>query len=548
MNDDEQKIRKFETEVLDVAYKDFKFYKYSQEIVIPYLLQVYGDTERHRDSLIVKGYDATTVSLFLNNMIHGIGHCIRWITKQEEPFSNDISTESFASIHEMAIDFIHCGISYHMIAQEFISWSRGIKTVELNEHKKTIRFLNPQDYNYSNIYDKQLLYAEQMQAVYSDYPHEIIEKEFSQWAEDLDLTKPPIANHIDWDKARQSHSYPSLYIKISEILFPELDQTTDFEGYNLQQLRQFFTLFFLNFYFIRWIEASLDSTPEGSISFGSNPLDLSGVKFEKLASTITGLSGEVVKNIISDLTFNSNSFHTSISIQPFIRSLSGTYYILPNLFVQIEPSRMILGAINKGPKKKLYDKMINQIEKHNINDLFLSVKGNNSWVSHLEKVIKTEAKQIHPDLILIDPITRSLCVIDYKHFIGPITASEVDYRIIELKKGIAQIKKYVDLLKRVTKIGSDNIKDFTIHGLLITHKPLPIPVPEGIDILITDKDTFKIKVKSITNSNDGIEQLMASIKADDNPKNIFIALEDEISIRGWKIIRDQHKITARNLQ
>lgn len=544
---DEQKIRKFETEVLDATYKNFKFYKYSQEIVIPYLLQVYGDTERHRDNLAANGYDPTAVSWFLNNMIHGLGHCIRWITQKDEPFSKDISisSESFTEIHEMAADFIHWGISYHMIAQEFVTWSRGIKTAIINEDKKTIRFLNPQDYNYSCIYDKQLLYDAQMQAVYSSYPHEIMEKEFSKWIKTIDLSKPPIANHIDWGKAKHSDSYPLLYIKISEILFPELDNTTDFEGYNLLQLRQFFTLFFLNFYFIRWIEASLDSTDKASLSFGSNPLDLSCAEFEKLGSIITGLSSEIVRNIILDLTFNPKSFHTSVGIQPFIRSSSGIYYILPNLFSQIEPSRMLLGAINKGSKKKLYDKLINQIEKYNINDLFLSVKDNSNWISHLEKVIKSEGKQIHPDLILIDPVNKSLCVIDYKHFIGPITSSEVDYKITELKKGILQIQKYIDLLKKVVKIGSDNIMDFAINGLLITHKPMPIPVPKGINILITDKETFKTKVKLINPKNNGIDQLLASIKADENPKNISTPFEDEISVNNWKIIRNQHKITQK---
>jgi hypothetical protein len=69
--DDEQKIRKFESEVLDKAHVNYAFYQYSEDIVIPYLLQVYGDTERHRANLIATGCNTITQSivvkyLFLN--------------------------------------------------------------------------------------------------------------------------------------------------------------------------------------------------------------------------------------------------------------------------------------------------------------------------------------------------------------------------------------------------------------------------------------------------------------------------------------------------
>jgi hypothetical protein len=77
---DEQKIRKFESEVLDKAHVNYAFYQYSEYIFIPYLLQVCGDTERHRDNLVRKGHNETNLSFYLNNnMLHGMGHCIRWV-------------------------------------------------------------------------------------------------------------------------------------------------------------------------------------------------------------------------------------------------------------------------------------------------------------------------------------------------------------------------------------------------------------------------------------------------------------------------------------
>lgn len=123
------------------------------------MLQVYGDTERHRDNLIANGQNAHSISVYLNNMIHGIGHCIRWMLKQNQPTFLDTSNESSRQLQEIAADFLGWGTGYHMIAQEFVTWSRKIKTAILDEANKTITFPNPDGYDYSKIYDKQLLYT-----------------------------------------------------------------------------------------------------------------------------------------------------------------------------------------------------------------------------------------------------------------------------------------------------------------------------------------------------------------------------------------------------
>ncbi|WDZ99442.1 hypothetical protein [Mucilaginibacter sp. SJ] len=542
--EDYEKIRTFELEVLDEAHVNYAFFRYSEAIVIPYLLQVYGDTERHRDNLIANGYDAHNVSVYLNNMIHGIGHCIRWMRKQKQPVLQDITDESPRQLQEMAADFLGWGTGYHMIAQEFVTWSRGIKSAIFDEKNKSITFLNPKDYDYYSIYDKQLLYAERMQVVYLSYPHEQMDNEFEEWIKDIDFSQPPIANHIDWSKGRHSKSYPLLYAKMSEVLLPELQETTELGGYSLKELRQFYALFFLNFHFIRWIEAVLDAKKGQNLSFGSNPLYLSPPKFEKLASTITGLSTDVTRAIILDLTFNPNNFHTSVTIQPFVLSSSGTYYVLPNLFSQLEPSRMILGALNKGSKKKIYDKLINRIEKFNLNKLYSSVTDFSNWTSYLEKVIKYEGKQVHPDLIIIDTVRKCACVIDYKHFIGLITASEVNYKMNELKKGMTQIKNYVEILSKVNNIGTLNIEGFTIDGLLITHKPMPVPITNEIDIPVTDMATFINKGTSVNNQH--LHELIQFFRVNENPKTIFTEFESEIAVGEWRVLRSQHKIINAN--
>ncbi|WMJ72142.1 hypothetical protein RCC89_03010 [Cytophagaceae bacterium ABcell3] len=538
-----KKIRAFESDILDKHHETYPFYHYSEGIVIPYLLQVYGDTERFRDALINKGHDPQNLSLYLNNMLHGMGHCIRWMNKQRSPKYLDADSIPVNQLQESAATFLNWGGEYHSIAQEFVIWSRGIKKAILDEENKTITFQNPKDYNYAGVYNKQVLYAQQMQEIYFSYPHEEMEKEFSVWIKDVDISRPPIANHIKWERGRYSSSYPLLLNKMAEILFPELPETTDFNGYNLKQLRQFYSLFFISFYFIRWVEAELDSRTTGeSLSFGSNPLYLATVQFIKLASIITGLSNDVSKSIIEDLTFNPDNFHSSVTIQPFVVSPTGTYYILPNLFSQVEPSRMILGALNKGKKKEIYDRLINDIEKANLRMLGGSVREIKGCISFAEKSIRLGGKIITPDLLLIDKERKVMLIADYKHYMGPITASEVDYKIKELSKAIKKVVLYKEVLSSLSLIDKTCIDNFKISGLIITHKPLPVPLPEDSDVMVIDMPTFIDSVSSIQAQNKGLSELLLQIhhNEQDNLAS-FSEFESEIEVGEWKIKRYQHR-------
>lgn len=549
MNDN-QTIRNFEKEVLDKSHEKYSFFQYPDNIVIPYILQVYGDTERHRDNLIRQGHNDINFSIFLNNMLHGMGHCIRWIVNRDSSNLKKITTETYQQFHEMAADFLGWGAGYHMIAQEFVTWSRKIKKATVDIANKEITFINPESFDYRKIYDLQLLHASRMTLIYEGYPHGVMEQEFSVWIKSIDFKKPPIANQIVWEKGRLSMSYPLLYAKMKEVLFPELEETTDFEGYNLQQLRQFFALSFLNFYYIRWIEGYLDSgMGEKKLSYGSNPLSMSTDKFKKLMCQITGLNVEVVSSIIKDLTFNPSNFHTSVTLQPFIYS-RGEYYILPNLFVQIEPSRMMLGALNKGEKKRIYDKLINSIEKINLNLIGETAKQLQNIVCYLEKTLKNNRQQICPDIILIDSTENFLLVVDYKHFIGPITGSEVEYKIKELEKGIIQVQKYITNLIQLSKIDTVSIQDFTVLGLIITHKPLPVPIPIKNTIPIVDMETFNHLVQNAIVKKMGIYKVTKSIYHwyHSEPKNVPSEFEAEIMVEDWKIKRTQHKISSEHLQ
>jgi hypothetical protein len=547
---DSELIREFERDILDRHHESYKFFDYSQDIVIPYLLQVVGDTERFRDELVNGGHTETNIATYLSNMMHGLGHCIRWlINRKPELQVKEDFDGTYSEVHEMAADFLGWGTGYHMIAQEFITWSRAIKKAVLNSQEKWITFYNPDGFDYSKIYGKQLLFGTRMQSVFNSYPHEIMESEFSIWLKDVDLKNPPIANHIRWERAKTSQSYPLLYFKLCELLFPELEETTDFDGYNLRELRQFYTLVFLNFHFIRWVEGHLDSSAQPkNLSFGSNPLEFNPGQLQKFIAVLTGLDECVSKNIIIDLTFNPSNFHSSVTIQPFILSSQDIYYILPNLFVQLEPLRMIIGALNKGNKKKRYDNLINIIEKANLKIIHERLKQIKNCSCYIEKSIKFDGRQYTPDIILTDFQNKVLLVADYKHFIGPITASEVDYKMKELKKAITQVSGYVQVLSKVAKLGSADITGFLVQGIIVTHKPLPIPVPNENVLPVIDLESFLFIVDQINNEDCSVGDLGDKIISENasEPKFQFEIMEASIKVSDWLIKRTEHRIVGNN--
>lgn len=537
---DSLKIRKFESEILDKHHLSFELYSYSEDIVIPYLLQSYGDIGRYRDIILKNNISEFNFQGYLTNMTHGISHCIRWVKKQEKSNYDEIPDNlSISEFHNQIMDFLNWGVSYHLIAQEFVIWSRGLKSAQLNEKEKTIKFINSNNYNYSDIYTKQLLYGEQLQGVFENYPHSIMEDEFSEWVKEIDFSKPPIANQIKWSRGQISKSFPLLYSTMESIVFPELIGDTDLGGYNLSQLRRFFALMFLNFYYITCVESLIDSKYGVQNSFGSNPLNIKKSEIDGFISEITGLPYPVSQAIIKDLTFNPDSFHTSISIQPFILSSTNIYYILPNLFTQLNPQRVILGAMNKSPeKKKIYDRLINKIEKVNLKKIFDAISQIEKWNNYQERTIKFNNKQINPDLILIDKTEKFICIVDYKHFIVPITASEVQFRMNELEKGIRQIENYKIVLSKKGHLGKDDINNYKICGLLLTHRPLPIPIKNNINIGIADMDSFISKL----GQNISLRNFWIDFYDYPNHKEIkkeFSKIESEVNVADWKIIREQ---------
>ena len=89
-----------------------------------------------------------------------------------------------------------------------------------------------------------------------------------------------------------------------------------------------------------------------------------------------------------------------------------------------------------------------------------------------------------------------------------------------------------------------DIANFKVHGILLTHKPLPVPIPASSFIPITDISTFLTALNLANDLNDGLAKVIQKFMTDkrDISENHLTVIETEIKVQDWIIKRQQHKI------
>lgn len=535
MTGDEKKIRWFESEILDKEYLKYSCLKYDEEIVIPHLLKVFGDIERDELQILKRGYSNPNLTWLLVKMLLGIGQAVRWINLTPKT-TQFISEGSYKAADDMAAELLISAIDYYRISQEFVAWSRGLIKAEIDEEKKIIRFSPPNGYDFHQLMLNDFQFHTQAQDL-DIFPYNEALTEFRNWFKGIDLFNPPLAASMDWTVALESKILPIFLEKLDAIILPECSPETDLAGYTLKEYRKFYALLSINFHFIRWSENIIDQIQEEN-PFGSNPIRMEQEEAYLFYSIITDLSPGVVKAIITDLTFDHRNFHTSLLIQPFVRSRNNQLYILPNSFPMVDANRMLTGALNKGVKKPVYDRLINKIEQQQLNGLVDLFTGLGMQVIK-ERNVKVMGRVFSPDLIVVDRNSRQILIIDYKHFLSPLGASEVHYRMKEIDKAIIQVNNYQKFIPAshfIQDLIKNDVPDFNFTGMILFNSPMAVPMPAIFDILISD--LFSLK-QLINQFNADISAVIAQIKTPFKPgfeKEKFNFYDEAIAVSDWKVI------------
>lgn len=528
-------IREIEQNKLDVEFEKYPITDLIDDISIPYLLKIYGDI--HREFVTFNRSDfVSRRELYV--LLQATGHCIRWVTsKIGHKLEDNLTSED---LNNFALELLLWGREYSLVANQFIAWSRGLISAEIDLSKKEIEFFPPDKTEMFFNFQQDMSSEEIMSDYFKFMPFDEIHNVYQNWITELDLNEPPII--LNWEIAKKNEISKKLQEKISDLIFNEVPHSTDLGGYTIDEFVIFYVTLFLNFHFIETIEDHIDRNTNYENPFGSNPIPFPKEKMIAFLVDMTGLDANCVESILNDLTFNTKNFHSNLTNQPFIVSSTNTYYILPRIFANIEPERMLIGALNKSQsKKKIYDNLINPIEKINLDRIVsLFLEANNELSIFREKRFARKGRIITPDLIIIDNLTKEIIICDYKHFLMPINTSETIFRIKEVDKGIEQITKYLEFIKSEDLLGLKN--EYKYFGLLLSRNPLPMPIKNRQNIYITDNNTLQKLLKRNVN----FESLMTSLhdRSDlEITSNDFFFDEIRTIVDDWTFVR---KIYAAN--
>lgn len=101
---------------------------------------------------------------------------------------------------------------------------------------------------------------------------------------------------------------------------------------------------------------------------------------------------------------------------------------------------------------------------------------------------------------------------------------------------------YVDIISKIEKLGNKQVAGFTFHGLLLSHRPMPIPIPAESDILITDSISF-IEFLRNYNSDKTLAELLkvTGSKSTNNSHLDFTIFDESIKVKEWTILRKMHR-------
>src|SRR5690349_9513722 len=102
-------VRTFERDVLDKLHLQIPFLQYSDDVVIPYLLQFYGDFVRHKHTSDQTIFTSPGIDSFLDYLMFGLSRCFIWSFHSDGQTRAKGLTDRAAM--EFAVGLINWGIS-----------------------------------------------------------------------------------------------------------------------------------------------------------------------------------------------------------------------------------------------------------------------------------------------------------------------------------------------------------------------------------------------------------------------------------------------------
>lgn len=480
----EKTIRFVEREILDKEYARFKILHRDRNLATGHILKIAGDF--WRDEGRSQRTDRLPVKIGLDVMLGGLSHCVRWITTSQQKQIR-LPKATWRELDQEALDFLVWGMQYHSISVDHILWSRNMLLANVDTTTKTIKFSPFSDFDIIFFLSQQSDQQHALKVLHNTLPVQQLRQDFQHWRKHFKI----VDGGFDFaeDLVRQLESYPKVINWLEASVLPSVEPDQDLGGYSLDEFRRFFAALFLNFKFLTLVEDGFDDIFGAEHDFGTTMLTLPKSAMMRYLQHMSDIKVESVEAIITALTFDVSNFHASLLNQPFVETSNKHLFILPRLIALANPGRLLVGAMNKGVGRQMYDKLIETLSRAMLSEISSAFRNLGLEVWQETKITSDTGKFITPDLIVLDRSRGELLVADYKHSISPIGPAEVVNRLAELKKGLNQVRGYLSAMQRPANwpIQAKPLQINKVAALLIFGYPMAIPIHTDPKISVVNR-------------------------------------------------------------
>jgi hypothetical protein len=483
---DDLLLRRLEAELVDREHLKCVLFRRGQQTAVSHLLKVFGDLLREYETGSIDRPWATRLTMA--QLTHeATEHALRWILAKC-PVGTHRPGIDWEKKDDEAVALLQWAIQYAMLYTDHTAWSRGVMRATVAHEEKVVRF-EPQHRGINLLLDQNE--SDQVRAgeFYESIPASINKEVFRPWLRGFrkqDFFQLP-SLRLD----EHTGAYQQTINWANSTILPEIAGNRDLGGFSLDEFRQFYVRLWLYCHCIILLENHFDLAFSHENMFGSRLLQGRRERIVVWLSRHCKISENVAKNIVNRLTFSSNYRHPALPGHPFIPTTDQALTLLARQFAIADPNLMLAMALNTGPTRPIYEKIIEEIEIAAKRGLARDLRGLGYAVWDEPNLPRKGADPLTPDLVVGRADDDVIAVVEYKHALPPRGAAAVSDRIKETAKWIDKAQRYLRVAEQqVSRLEGHldiGCKPRSVIIAVVARWPMPIPIAlEDHRVFITD--------------------------------------------------------------
>jgi hypothetical protein len=525
--DDVSLIREIECSVLDEEYKRFPLFREAADVATKHLLR--SVLHLLRDSAGVFKDDPRGAHRWFAQLLAAFSHCLRWV-HATCPTAQTSSSSSSDHRDEAALQLLlDWGMSYVLLAADHIAWTQGLLPARADLLRREITFgpvPAPDLVSFARQHADDLPWWKQQVSL---FPSASFVKLFNEWQRHAQWTERGL--EFDPSFVLRHAEFPAMRNWQDAILFPSLPGSLSLGSYSLGDMRHFLAAVMTTSDCIRTLEDEVDKAVGPTNAMGSWIFDLSFAEAVDWMMAATGLGPAEVSAILGDLIGDLRRFHFSITTTPIIRTSAGRLWIGHRLLADLHPTQAVARVLTAGSGARRYDYVSTLLESTELERIASTFRHAGLKVLKEETFVDKAGRKLTPDLIIWDPPSTDVLILDFKNSLAAYGAAEVANRVREYRKGILQVERYLEAFRTNQELLKPHIPSdrhalrFTAGLLFLV--PMPLPIPKHREIFYDN--WFGMSRRLHSESRNLLDRLIP--KDDESPK--VSEISQEIKVADW---------------